>query len=71
MEVGNCWPFGYSVTSDLSSLNILYLFIHKYLLSSSYMSVIGEIAVNKSNPCPQRVSILVEEKDNSQVKSVK
>lgn len=35
------------------------------------MSVIGEIAVNKSNPCPQRVSILVEEKDNSQVKSVK
>ena len=71
MEVGNCWPFGYSVTSDLSSLNILYLFIHTYLLSSSYMSVIGEIAVNKNNPCPQGIYNLVEEQDSDQVKYVK
>ena len=35
------------------------------------MSVIGEIAVNKNNPCPQWIYNLVEEQDNDQVKYVK
>ena len=35
------------------------------------MSVIGEIAVNKNNPCPQGGYILVEEQDNDQAKCVK
>lgn len=35
------------------------------------MSVIGEIEVNKNNPCLQGVYILVEKQDNDQAKYVK
>lgn len=35
------------------------------------MSVIGEIAVNRNNPCSQGVYILVEEQDNDRAKYVK